>query len=106
MATSQSRKPILIAGAGLASLLFAQGLLQNGIPFLIFERDQSLSFRAQGYRLRLSNVGLDSVESVLSREKWQKFWDTCGKTGGSGFAALNAVTGEDITEGGGGSGTG
>lgn len=30
---------------------------------------------------------------------FQKFWDACGKTGGSkGFAAIDAVTGEDIAD--------
>ncbi|KAK3110900.1 hypothetical protein LTR53_014348 [Teratosphaeriaceae sp. CCFEE 6253] len=97
MAT-EMRKPILIAGAGLASLLLAQSLLRAKIPFLVFERDADLSFRAQGYRLRLSRECLDAVEATLSPEHWQQFWSTCGKTAGAGFAALNAITGEDMTE--------
>ncbi|KAL9082485.1 MAG: hypothetical protein Q9165_008881 [Trypethelium subeluteriae] len=92
------RKPILISGAGLASLLLAQSLKRAEIPFLIFERDASISFRAQGYRLRLSNEGLDAIESALGTEAFQRFWETCGKTGGSGFAAIDAITGVDITE--------
>ncbi|KAI0128282.1 hypothetical protein BJ170DRAFT_620999 [Xylariales sp. AK1849] len=91
MATS---KPVLISGAGIASLLIAQSLRLSQIPFRIFERDASFNFRAQGYRLRLSTEGLDAIESVLDPPTWQKFWDRCGKTGGSGFAAFNAVTGE------------
>lgn len=94
-----SRKPVLISGAGLASLLLARSLLRNSIPFLVFERDQSLSFRGQGYRLRLSAQGLDAIEDVLGPEGFPKFWDKCGKTGGSkGFSAINALTGEDIVE--------
>lgn len=95
---SSTRKPILIAGAGLSSLLLGQSLLRASIPFLIFERDASISFRAQGYRLRLSAEGLDAIESALGPEKFQKFWDTCGKTGGSGLAAIDAKTGTVITE--------
>lgn len=93
MATT--RKPILISGAGLSSLLLAQSLLRASIPFQIFERDASVSFRAQGYRLRLSSEGLDAIESVLSPSDFQKFWDTCGKTSGAGggFTILDAVTG-------------
>ncbi|KAI0430863.1 hypothetical protein F5Y09DRAFT_306365 [Xylaria sp. FL1042] len=94
-----ARKPILISGAGVASLLFAQGLLQASIPFRIFERDTSITFRAQGYRLRLSSEGLDAIESVLGPEKWQRFWDACGKTGGAGFSSINAVTGQPLTDG-------
>ncbi|KFY97461.1 hypothetical protein V500_02054 [Pseudogymnoascus sp. VKM F-4518 (FW-2643)] len=87
------RKPILISGAGISSLLLARSLLGNAIPFLIFERDSSPVFRAQGYRLRLSSEGLDAIESVLDPEGWKKFWDACGKTGGVGFSPINAVTG-------------
>ncbi|MCJ1313035.1 hypothetical protein MMC25_006711 [Agyrium rufum] len=99
--TTKTQKPILISGAGLASLLLAQSLLRAGIPFLIFEYDSSITFRAQGYRLRLSTEGLAAIESVLTPEAWQKFWDTCGKTGGGGFAAIDAKTGEKIPETGG-----
>jgi 2-polyprenyl-6-methoxyphenol hydroxylase-like FAD-dependent oxidoreductase len=91
-----TRKPILISGAGLASLLFAQSLLRSKIPFQIFERDASISFRAQGYRLRLSNEGLAAIESVLGPADFLKFWDVCGKTGGAGVKILNATTGEEV----------
>ncbi|KAF4810325.1 FAD-dependent monooxygenase cctM [Colletotrichum tropicale] len=88
-------KPILISGAGLSSLLLAQSLKRSQIPFRIFERDASFTFRAQGYRLRLSAEGLDAIESVLEAQLWKQFWETCGKTGGSGFSELDAVTGEE-----------
>ncbi|OAA78427.1 FAD-binding domain protein [Akanthomyces lecanii RCEF 1005] len=91
-------KPILISGGGLSSLLLGQSLLRSKVPFQIFERDASFIFRAQGYRLRLSAEGLDAVESVLSPEMWDLFWDKSGKTGGMGFASLNAITGETIEE--------
>ena len=96
MAT-ETRKPILISGAGLASLLLARSLLRSKIPFQIFERDGSLSFRGQGYRLRMSNEGLDAIEEVLGPDGFAKFWDTCSKTGGSkGFASIDANTGEEV----------
>ncbi|KAK4185139.1 hypothetical protein QBC35DRAFT_29417 [Podospora australis] len=91
-------KPILISGAGIASLLLAQSLRLSNIPFRIFERDASFIFRAQGYRLRLSSEGLDAIESVLDANAYRRFWDTCGKTGGLGFASYNAVTGELIEQ--------
>lgn len=90
-----AKKPVLISGAGLASLLLAQSLRLSNIPFKIFERDASFVFRAQGYRLRLSAEGLDAIESVLEPKLFQRFWDKCGKTGGMGFVAFNAVTGEE-----------
>ncbi|RFN44598.1 zeaxanthin epoxidase, chloroplastic [Fusarium flagelliforme] len=93
--TVPTSKPILIAGSGLASLLLAQSLKQSNIPFKIFERDTSFVFRAQGYRLRLSGDGLDAIESVLDKATWNRFWEACGKTGGSGFKAFDAITGEN-----------
>ncbi|KAK3372215.1 hypothetical protein B0H63DRAFT_420727 [Podospora didyma] len=97
MSASSTLKPVLISGGGLASLLLAQSLRLSKIPFKIYERDASFSFRAQGYRLRLSTEGLDAIESVLDASTWKKFWDTCGKTGGAGFTAFDAVTAE-VTE--------
>ncbi|KAF2995542.1 hypothetical protein E8E13_002822 [Curvularia kusanoi] len=91
-----SSKPILISGAGIAALLFARSLHRQKIPFLVFERDASIVFRAQGYRLRLSSVGLDAIESVLGPEGFARFYDACGKTGGAGFSAINPLTGETV----------
>lgn len=97
--TMSSHKPVLIAGAGLASLLLAHSLHRSKIPFLVFERDASIVFRAQGYRLRLSSQGLDAIENVLGPEGFKKFYDKCGKTGGAGFAAIDPLTGETLTGG-------
>jgi 2-polyprenyl-6-methoxyphenol hydroxylase-like FAD-dependent oxidoreductase len=66
---------------------------------LIFERDKSISFRGQGYRLRLSTEGLDAIEEVLGPEGFPKFWEKTGKTAGAmGFASLNAITGEVLPQ--------
>ena len=91
-----TQKPVLISGAGLASLLLARSLLRARIPFLVFERDSSISFRAQGYRLRLSTEGLNAIETVLGPDEFPKFWDKCGKTSGGGLAAIDATTGSKI----------
>jgi 2-polyprenyl-6-methoxyphenol hydroxylase-like FAD-dependent oxidoreductase len=93
-----TQKPILIAGAGLCSLLLAQALLRASIPFLIFERDSSISFRAQGYRLRLSAEGLDAIEAVLGPEGFLRFWETCGKTTGGRLGAIDATTGLEVPD--------
>ncbi|KAI4730164.1 FAD/NAD(P)-binding domain-containing protein [Aureobasidium sp. EXF-10728] len=93
-----TQKPILISGAGLASLLLARSLLRCKIPFRVFERDASLASRGQGYRLRLSSEGLDAIESALEPAAWKKFYDRCGKTGGGGMKVLDALTGEPIEQ--------
>ncbi|KAI1757505.1 hypothetical protein F4782DRAFT_478826 [Xylaria castorea] len=92
--TATDRKPILISGAGVSSLLLGRALSSASIPFRIFEKDESIIFRAQGYRLRLSAEGLDAIEAVLGPDGFPEFWDACGKTGGVGFSAINAITGE------------
>jgi len=92
-------KPILISGGGLAAMLLAKRLLKASVPFVVFERDASLSFRAQGYRLRQSAEGLDAIEDVLGPDEFPKFWDTCSKTGGAGLIALDAITGEEMQMG-------
>jgi 2-polyprenyl-6-methoxyphenol hydroxylase-like FAD-dependent oxidoreductase len=92
-------KPVLIAGAGIASLLLARSLRRSNISFLVFERDASIVFRAQGYRLRLSADGLDAIEGVLGPSGFQKFYDACGKTGGAGLAAIDPLTGETLGNG-------
>lgn len=92
-----SPKPVLVAGAGLASLLLARSLHRSKIPFLVFERDASIIFRAQGYRLRLSSLGIDAIEEVLGPEGFQKFYDRCGKTGGVGTATIDPLTGETLS---------
>jgi 2-polyprenyl-6-methoxyphenol hydroxylase-like FAD-dependent oxidoreductase len=73
-----TQKPVLISGAGIASLLLARSLQRSNIPFLVFERDASIVFRAQGYRLRLSSDGLSAIESVLGPDGFQTFYDACG----------------------------
>jgi 2-polyprenyl-6-methoxyphenol hydroxylase-like FAD-dependent oxidoreductase len=93
-----TQKPILISGAGLASLLLARSLLRYKIPFRVFERDASLSSRGQGYRLRLSSEGLDAIESALDPTAWNKFYDRCGKTGGGGMKTIDAISGEPIEQ--------
>ncbi|KAK9420619.1 putative Monooxygenase [Seiridium unicorne] len=52
-----SRKPhVLIVGAGLGGLALAQGLRKHGVSYAIFERDESLHSRQQGWAIGLHTV--------------------------------------------------
>jgi 2-polyprenyl-6-methoxyphenol hydroxylase-like FAD-dependent oxidoreductase len=47
----------------------------------------------------MSAEGLDAIEKVLGPDDFPKFWDKCGKTGGtSGMGVLDALTGKDMEE--------
>jgi 2-polyprenyl-6-methoxyphenol hydroxylase-like FAD-dependent oxidoreductase len=97
MAAATAQKPVLIAGAGLASLLLGQSLRKASIPFVIYERDASISFRGQGYRLRLSSQGLDAIESALGPEMFPTFWDKCGKTRASNNGSFDVINATENT---------
>ncbi|KAF9206707.1 hypothetical protein BGZ49_001973 [Haplosporangium sp. Z 27] len=85
--------PILIIGAGLSGLSLAQGLKKSGIPFRVFERDVSPSFRAQGYRLRINHFGATALKKTLTDEMWQLFEKTCADTH-LGMTGINAIDGQ------------
>jgi hypothetical protein len=55
--TKMTQKPILISGAGLASLLLARSLLRCKVPFRVFERD---------YHLEAKDTGFGSPQKVLT----------------------------------------
>jgi 2-polyprenyl-6-methoxyphenol hydroxylase-like FAD-dependent oxidoreductase len=100
--TFTEQRPILIIGAGLAGLSLAQALRQHGIPFRIFERDDSRSFRAQGYRIRISSEGAASLQRLLPNHLYETFEGTCAPVihGGHALDALTATEQEFNVPGG------
>ncbi|KUI73815.1 6-hydroxynicotinate 3-monooxygenase [Cytospora mali] len=81
--TSQSSPPVLIIGAGLAGLALAHGLkkARPPVPFHIFERDSSATWRAQGFRIRVApeDTGL---RELLPDGVWQAVLATSSEVRG------------------------
>lgn len=78
--------PILIIGAGISGLALAQGFLKHNIPFRIYERDANLTARTQGYRVRITDDGIDALRQNLSPERFKTLERRC-------CALLTASTG-------------
>lgn len=84
--------PILIIGAGLGGLTLAQSLKKASIPFRLFERDPTSTWRPQGYRLRINGDGAAALQQSLSPELWTLFEKTCCAVS-LGETDINAVNG-------------
>ena len=70
---------VAVAGAGLGGLCLAQGLLQAGADVTVYERDDSLAGRRQGYRLHMdARAGL-ALQACLPPESLALFQATCGQ---------------------------
>ncbi|MCJ1244520.1 hypothetical protein MMC30_001718 [Trapelia coarctata] len=90
--SSNPRPPILIIGAGLGGLTLAQGLKRASIPFRLFERDPTSTWRPQGYRLRINGDGAVALQQSLAPELWTLFEQTCCAVS-LGETDINAVNG-------------
>ncbi|KAL8996071.1 MAG: hypothetical protein Q9188_006656 [Gyalolechia gomerana] len=66
---------ILIAGAGITGLVFAQALKKNGIAFTVFERDPHVSARGRGWGLTI-HWSLDTFISMLPQHIVDKLPET------------------------------
>jgi 2-polyprenyl-6-methoxyphenol hydroxylase-like FAD-dependent oxidoreductase len=79
--------PILIIGAGISGLAFAQGLLKSGIPFRIYERDPAINTRLQGYRFRIHGSGQAALASLLPPDLYSGLEGSCAITPPGGIIA-------------------
>jgi 2-polyprenyl-6-methoxyphenol hydroxylase-like FAD-dependent oxidoreductase len=79
--------PILIIGAGISGLAFAQGLLKYHIPFRIYERDPALNARRQGYRFRIHGSGQVALASLLPADLYARLEACCAITPPGGIIA-------------------
>jgi hypothetical protein len=71
--TASSDNPVLIVGAGIGGLCLAQALKKSGIDFRVFERDPTLDYRPQGYRLKIEADGQQALKDSLPADVYKAF---------------------------------
>lgn len=78
--SSSTTLPIIISGTGPSALLLAHALLKATppLPFRLYERDSSMTYRVQGYRFVVSGRGVKSCRDVLSPDHFDLLRATCG----------------------------
>ncbi|RYC62294.1 hypothetical protein CHU98_g3907 [Xylaria longipes] len=74
MESHSDPRPIIIIGAGIVGLALAQGLKKEGIPFQIYERDETLDHRSAGWGITI-HWALEALESCLPKEAFAKIDD-------------------------------
>lgn len=84
--------PVIIIGAGLGGLALAQGLHKASVPFKIFERSEAITNINQGYRIRLIGEGVSALRSLVDKNIWRAFEDTCPEIHLDGLPTINAIT--------------
>jgi 2-polyprenyl-6-methoxyphenol hydroxylase-like FAD-dependent oxidoreductase len=91
---------IVVIGAGLGGLCLAQGLRRGGADVTVYERDEALAARRQGYRLHMdARAGL-ALRSCLPPNLFDLFLATGGSPGRAftvmteQLRTLNRMTGD------------
>ncbi|WP_405160941.1 FAD-dependent monooxygenase [Nocardia sp. NBC_01499] len=69
---------IIIIGAGPAGLSLAQGLRTLDVGVDIYERDNALNSRMQGYRVHMEQQGVDALAEILPADLYELFLATAG----------------------------
>jgi len=83
------RNQILIIGAGLGGLALAQGLVKAGFQTTVFERDESPTSRAQGYRISIRTLGMKALAALLTPEHMDRLSVAKVADVGDGFTCAN-----------------
>jgi len=88
--TTKAPLHVLIIGGGVGGLCLAQGLKQSGISVAVYERDQSVHFRRQGYRLHINPDGSHALHDCLPEYLFKLFVATSGKPAMGFFASYDS----------------
>lgn len=91
-------KPVLIIGAGVVGLTLAHGLKKANIPFEIYERDENIDARGQGWAITLHWV-LQYLREVVDEETFAGLDDVqvdpeTGRNDTGNFIFINLKTKE------------
>jgi 2-polyprenyl-6-methoxyphenol hydroxylase-like FAD-dependent oxidoreductase len=89
-----SSPTILIIGGGIGGLTLAQALHKHEIPLHVFERDPAVSYRSQGYRIRIDDNGIAALKQCVPKPVWTTLEATASSTP-MGFTELEALTGSE-----------
>lgn len=81
---------IIIVGSGLAGSLLANGLVNNGVDVVVYERDAADSKR-EGYQIRLGEPAYSGFEACLDEEHRAAVLSKLGQTSGEVNTAPSIV---------------
>jgi 2-polyprenyl-6-methoxyphenol hydroxylase-like FAD-dependent oxidoreductase len=76
---------VIVVGGGIGGLALAQGLRGSGVDVVVYERDEALSSRWEGYRIHVNPVGARALHACLPAAGWREFLATAGPGGDFGF---------------------
>ncbi|KAF9775985.1 hypothetical protein IL306_005873 [Fusarium sp. DS 682] len=77
---------VCIVGGGLAGSLLANGLINNGVDTLVFERDEE-TLKREGYQIRLGDPALTGLASCLTDSQLESIVQKLGRYSGSSKTA-------------------
>jgi 2-polyprenyl-6-methoxyphenol hydroxylase-like FAD-dependent oxidoreductase len=81
---------VIIVGGGLAGALLANGLSNNGVEFMLYERDKVDSKR-EGYQIRLGPGSQAGFRACLTQAHTDKITAKLGQSSGSQETAPTVV---------------
>lgn len=72
---------VAVVGGGIGGLCLAQGLRRDGVDVTVYERDEAIDSRGQGYRIHLDGRAGRALHECLAPELYELFTATLGLPG-------------------------